>query len=138
MHRGSVFDRFARDVARFAGHPVAFAAALLLIVLWLVSGPLFEFSNTWQLVINTATTIVTFLMVFVIQNTQNRDGEAIQIKLDELIRSAEGAHNGLLDLEELTEDELDQIRQKYLRLAEEARADIRGGRRETGTPEVET
>jgi low affinity Fe/Cu permease len=125
--RGSLFDRFARHGARLAGNPVAFAAAAALIGLWVVSGPVFGFSNTWQLVINTATTIVTFLMVFVIQNTQNRDGEAIQIKLDELIRAMDGAHNSLLDLEELKEGELDNIRKTYLGLAEEARAEIRDG-----------
>jgi low affinity Fe/Cu permease len=125
VHRGSLFDRFARHGARFAGHPLAFAGAVLLILIWLVSGPVFAFSNTWQLVINTATTIVTFLMVFVIQNTQNRDGEAVQIKLDELIRAIEGAHNSLLDLEELSEDELQKIREEYLTLAEEAREEIR-------------
>jgi len=132
--RGSLFDRFARHGARLAGHPVTFAAAAFLILVWLVSGPLFRFSNTWQLVINTATTIVTFLMVFVIQNTQNRDGEAVQIKLDELIRSFEGAHNSLLDLEELSEDELEHIRAEYLTLAEEARQELRG--REAGTAEA--
>jgi low affinity Fe/Cu permease len=123
--RGSFFDRFARHGARLAGNPAAFAAAVVLIGLWVVSGPVFGFSNTWQLVINTATTIVTFLMVFVIQNTQNRDGEAVQIKLDELIRAIDGAHNSLLDLEELKESELDDIRKTYLGLAEEARAEIR-------------
>jgi low affinity Fe/Cu permease len=124
-HRDSLFDRFARHGARLAGHPAAFAAAVVLIGVWLVSGPVFGFSNTWQLVINTATTIVTFLMVFVIQNTQNRDGEAIQIKLDELIRSIEGARNSMLDLEELTEGELDNVRKEYLGLANEAREEIR-------------
>lgn len=114
---------------------MTFAAAAFLILAWLVSGPLFRFSNTWQLVINTATTIVTFLMVFVIQNTQNRDGEAVQIKLDELIRSLEGAHNSLLDLEELSEGELERIRGEYLALAEEARQELRG--REGGSPEAE-
>ena len=123
--RGSAFDRFARHGARVAGHPVAFAAAGAIIVVWIVSGPVFGFSDTWQLVINTATTIVTFLMVFVIQNTQNRDGEAVQIKLDELIRAAEGAHNSLLDLEELSEGELEKIREEYLTLAERAREEIR-------------
>jgi low affinity Fe/Cu permease len=123
--RGSAFDRFARHGARVAGHPVTFAAAAAIIVLWIVSGPVFGFSDTWQLVINTATTIVTFLMVFVIQNTQNRDGEAVQIKLDELIRAAEGAHNSLLDLEELSEGELEKIREEYLTLAERAREEIR-------------
>jgi low affinity Fe/Cu permease len=136
-HRGSPFDRFARWIAQFAGHPVAFAAALALIGVWLISGPLFGFSDTWQLVINTATTIVTFLMVFVIQNTQNRDGAAIQIKLDELIRALDGAHNGLLDLEELNEDEIEAFRGKYLRLAEDARGEIRRAQSDTGTPEIQ-
>jgi low affinity Fe/Cu permease len=135
-HRGSPFDRFARWVSQFAGHPVAFAAALALIGLWLVSGPLFGFSDTWQLVINTATTIVTFVMVFVIQNTQNRDGAAIQIKLDELVRAIDGAHNGVLDLEELSEAELEAFRRKYLELAENARDELRRDQSDTGTPEI--
>jgi low affinity Fe/Cu permease len=136
-HRGSPFDRFARWIAQFAGHPMAFAAAVALIGLWLISGPLFGFSDTWQLVINTATTIVTFLMVFVIQNTQNRDGAAaVQIKLDELIRAANGAHNGLLDLEELNEAEIEAFRKKYLQLAEDARAEIRHAQSDTGSPEI--
>jgi low affinity Fe/Cu permease len=116
---------------------MAFAAAALLIVLWIVSGPVFGFSNTWQLVINTATTIVTFLMVFVIQNTQNRDGEAIQIKLDELIRTTHGAHTLLLDLEELSADELETFKEKYEELAEEARTELRRGRPDTGTPKID-
>jgi low affinity Fe/Cu permease len=114
-----------------------FAGAVLVIVLWVVSGPVFGFSDTWQLVINTATTIVTFLMVFVIQNTQNRDGEAMQIKLDELIRAVEGAHNGLLDLEELSENELETFREKYLELASAARDEIRADVDETGSPRIE-
>ena len=124
-HRGSAFDRFARQVARFAGHPLAFAGAVLLILVWLLAGPIFLFSSTWQLVINTATTIVTFLMVFLIQNTQNRDGEALQIKLDEVIRAAEGAHNALLDLEELSESELAKFRERYVAMAREARDELR-------------
>jgi low affinity Fe/Cu permease len=135
--RGSLFDRFARWIAQFAGHPVAFAAAVALIGLWLISGPLFGFSDTWQLVINTATTIVTFLMVFVIQNTQNRDGAAIQIKLDELIRAADGAHNVLLDLEELSEAEIEAFRKKYLQFAEDARAEIRHAQSDTGSPKIQ-
>jgi len=135
--RGSPFDRFSKWIAQFAGHSIAFAAAVALIAVWLVSGPLFGFSNTWQLVINTATTIVTFLMVFVIQNTQNRDGAAIQIKLDELVRATEGAHNGLLDLEELNDAEIEAFRQKYLQLAETARAEIRRAQPDTGTPQIE-
>ena len=125
--------RETRRVSR--GSSLAFAAALSLIALWLVSGPLFGFSDTWQLVINTATTIVTFLMVFVIQNTQNRDGAALQIKLDELLRATEDAHNSLLDLEELSEDELEAFRKKYVELAEKARGEIR--RADTGTPEIQ-
>jgi low affinity Fe/Cu permease len=115
---------------------VAFAAAVSIIVLWIVFGPAFGFSDTWQLVINTATTIVTFLMVFVIQNTQNRDGQAIQIKLDELIRVVEGAHNGLLDLEELSDSEIGAFKAKYLELAKEARQEIRRGQSDTGSPEI--
>jgi low affinity Fe/Cu permease len=137
VHRGSTFDRFSKWVSYFAGHSVAFAAAGALIGLWLVSGPIFGFSDTWQLVINTATTIVTFLMVFVIQNTQNRDGAAIQIKLDELVRASQGAHNGLLDLEELSEAEIEAFRQKYLRLAEDARAQLRRAQTDTGSPQIE-
>jgi low affinity Fe/Cu permease len=135
-YRGSLFDRFSRWIAQFAGHPVAFAAAVALIGVWLISGPLFGFSDTWQLVINTATTIVTFLMVFVIQNTQNRDGAAVQIKLDELVRAVSGAHNGLLDLEELSESEIEAFRKKYRQLAAEARAEIRRAQSDTGTPEI--
>jgi low affinity Fe/Cu permease len=127
MYRSSPFDRFSKRTARSTGHPVAFVAAVALILAWLVTGPVFGFGTTWQLVINTATTIVTFLMVFLIQNTQNRDGAAVQLKLDELIRSIDGAHNSLLDLEELSESELDDIRKEYLGLAEEAREEIRSG-----------
>jgi low affinity Fe/Cu permease len=123
--RGSPFDRFSKWIAQFAGHSVAFAAAVALVGVWLVSGPLFGFSNRWQLVINTLTTILTFLMVFVIQNSQNRDGAAIQIKLDELVRTAEGAHNGLLDLEELNEAEIQALKKQYLELAEIARNELR-------------
>jgi low affinity Fe/Cu permease len=132
----SWFSRFAKWTARTAGRPSAFAVAAAVILVWALTGPLFGFSDTWQLVINTGTTIVTFLMVFLIQNTQNRDSEAIQVKLDELIRSIEGAHTALLDLEELEEEELDGIHEEYCRLAERARAKLRHGRLDTGTPEV--
>jgi low affinity Fe/Cu permease len=121
VYRASRFSRLAKWTAHAAGHPVAFIVAVTVIVLWALSGPLFHFSDTWQLVINTATTIVTFLMVFLIQNTQNRDTEAIQVKLDELIRATKGAHNALLDLEELEDDEVDEFRRKYQLLAERAR-----------------
>lgn len=135
MGKGGFFNRFAKTAARATGQPVAFVIAALIIVLWALTGPLFGFSDTWQLVINTGTTIVTFLMVFLIQNTQNRDTEAMHIKLDELIRATSGAHNVLLDLEELSEKELDQIRERYEKLAEKARSDLRKGRPDTGSPQ---
>ncbi len=137
MYRSSNFDRFSKRAARSTGHPVAFVAATALIVGWLVTGPIFHFSTTWQLVINTATTIVTFLMVFLIQNTQNRDGAAVQLKLDELIRSIDGAHNALLDLEELTEAELDRFKTTYEEIAGRARDGLRRGVPDTGTPEID-
>jgi low affinity Fe/Cu permease len=128
----SVFTRFAKGTSRAVGRPGAFAVATGALIVWAISGPLFDFSDTWQLVINTGTTIVTFLMVFLIQNTQNRDAEAIQIKLDELIRANKSAHNALLDLEELEEEELDRIREDYEKLAAEARGELEK-RRPTGT-----
>ncbi len=131
-----MFARFARWTARTAGRPQALAIVVLIIVAWGVSGPIFGYSDTWQLVINTATTIVTFLMVFLIQNTQNRDSEAMHLKLDEVIRAVEGAHNALLDLEELTESELDRIKARYEELARQAREELRRGERDTGRPEV--
>ena len=132
----SWFTRFAKWTARASGRPRTFLLAVAVIVVWAGTGPLFGFGDTWQLVINTGTTIITFLMVFLIQNTQNRDAEAIQVKLDELIRAMEGAHTELLDLEELEEDELDRIRAQYERIAERARAELRNGRRDTGSPDV--
>ena len=131
------FHKMAKETSNAVGRPKSFFFALVVIAVWAVSGPLFHFSDTWQLIINTGTTIVTFLMVFLIQNTQNRDGAAVQLKLDELIRAVEGAHNALLDLEELTEGELDAFKRKYLNLAERARVDLREGARDTGTPEIE-
>ena len=132
----SRFTRLARWTARVAGRPVTFGIAAAAIVVWAATGPLFGFSDTWQLVINTSTTIITFLMVFLIQNTQNRDSEAIQIKLDELIRATEGAHTALLDLEELEEDELDRIHRNYEQLAERSREDLRRGKPDTHVPEL--
>jgi low affinity Fe/Cu permease len=136
MNRSNWYTSFAKWASRFCGRPKVFAVAVGLIVVWVVTGPLFSFSDTWQLVINTGTTIVTFLMVFLIQNTQNRDTEAIQIKLDELIRATQGAHTALLDLEELDESVLDAFRKKYEALAADARQEIENGARDTGTPEV--
>ena len=129
------YSRFAKQAAHFCGRPRVFVLAVGVIAAWIVTGPLFGFSDTWQLVINTGTTIVTFLMVFLIQNTQNRDTEAIQVKLDELIRATQGAHNALLDLEELEEGSLDAFRTKYQPLASAARAELKRGFRDTGTPE---
>jgi low affinity Fe/Cu permease len=131
----SWFTSFAKATSRATGRPAAFVMAGAVIVVWIVTGPLFKFSDTWQLVINTGTTIVTFLMVFLIQNTQNRDSEAVQVKLDELIRAHEGAHNALLDLEELEERDLDRIRQTYSMLAKQARAELRKGISDTGNAE---
>lgn len=109
--------------------------AVTVIVIWLLTGPLFGFSDTWQLVINTGTTIITFLMVFLIQNTQNRDTQAMQVKLDELIRATAGAHNALLDLEELEEETLEAFRMRYQTLAHTARKQLAGGLRDTDSPE---
>jgi len=116
------FGRFAKHAARAAGHPATFAIAAAVIAVWAATGPVFRFSDTWQLVINTGTTIVTFLMVFLIQNTQNRDATAMQIKLDELIRAIQGARNRMVNLENLTEEELDRLKGQYARLAERAKA----------------
>jgi low affinity Fe/Cu permease len=132
--KSSWFSDFARKTARAAGQPVVFALAGGVIVLWLITGPVFGFSDTWQLIVNTGTTIVTFLMVFLIQNTQNRDSEAMHIKMDELIRAIDGAHNALLNLEDLGEPELDRIRGDYIRLAEEARETLL--EKSTATSEV--
>jgi len=134
--RHAWYTRFAKWVASFSGRPVTFVLALALIGAWIITGPIFAFNDTWQLVINTATTILTFLMVFVIQNTQNRDTQAIQVKLDELIRATEGAHNALLDLEELEDRQLEGFVKKYVNLAEEARSALEKGQVDTGTPEA--
>jgi low affinity Fe/Cu permease len=117
----SWFTRLTKWTAHASGQPVAFTVAMLVVVVWALTGPIFRFSDTWQLVINTSTTIVTFLMVFLIQATQNRDAEAMQVKLDEIIRSIGNARNELLDIEELEESELNRIRQTYEQMAEKAR-----------------
>ena len=114
------FRRFAQTTSRCAGHPVAFGIAVGAVLVWAISGPMFDYSAEWQLVINTGTTIVTFLMVFLIQNAQNRDTEAIQIKLDELIRAVKDADNAMMDLGRMEEAELEALRQYYERLGRNA------------------
>jgi low affinity Fe/Cu permease len=132
----SPFTRFAKTTSRVAGRPLAFYLALGVVIVWVITGPIFGFSDTWQLVINTGTTIVTFLMVFLIQNTQFRDAEAVQIKLDELLRVTEGAHTALLDLEELEDHELDLLHKQYEAVAEQARTRLRQGLNDTNVPEI--
>ena len=135
MRTAAWYSGFAKAAAHFCGRPRVFTLAVAVIVVWLITGPIFGFSDTWQLVINTGTTIITFLMVFLIQNTQNRDTEAIQLKLDELIRATNGAHNALLDLEELEQGSLDVFKSKYQALATAARVQLKEGTLDTGTPE---
>lgn len=131
-----IYAGVAKRVSRWCGRPSTFLLAVGTIGVWIVTGPIFGFSDTWQLVINTGTTIVTFLMVFLIQNTQNRDTAAIQLKLDELIRATQGAHNALMDLEELEEARIEAFRARYERLAAEARGRLERGETDTDTPEA--
>ncbi|MEO5584889.1 MAG: low affinity iron permease family protein [Flavobacteriales bacterium] len=119
--KSSLFTRFAKATSHYAGTSAVFGAAMAIVVIWAFTGPLFQYSDTWQLVINTGTTIITFLMVFLIQNTQNRDSKAVQVKLDELIRSHSRADNSLLDLEELEEEDMEKLRVEYERLARKKR-----------------
>jgi low affinity Fe/Cu permease len=133
MSLSDSFTRFAKWTAKTSGHPSAFGVAVAVILLWAVTGPLFRFSDTWQLVINTATTVITFLMVFLIQNNQNRDAIAMQIKLDELIRAMRGAQNSVISLEDRTEEELEQLKAHYYELAERAQASHKGGRKKDAT-----
>jgi low affinity Fe/Cu permease len=135
-HDSGLFCRIANEASRALGSLAAFGIALGIVIVWGVIGPLFDYSDTWQLVINTGTTIVTFLMVFLIQNTQNRDSAAIQLKLDEMIRSTQGAHNALLDLEKLSARDLEDIRSLYEKLAEQARRNKQGGWGDTDTPDI--
>jgi low affinity Fe/Cu permease len=131
----SGFTRFTKWTAHATGRPITFLLACGLILVWAVTGPLFGFSDTWQLVINTSTTIITFLMVFLIQSTQNRDSEAMQVKLDEIIRAIGEGRNELLDLEELEENELEAIKETYLEMARRAREELRTRGRDTNTRE---
>ncbi len=123
------FSSFAKGVSHAVGRPSAFFIAVLVLVAWALTGPVFHFSDTWQLIINTGTTIVTFLMVFLIQSTQNRESQAMQLKLDELIRALAGAHNSLIDLENLEEKELQMLQADYLKLAEKAREQLQRGKK---------
>lgn len=132
----AIYASVAKTVSRWCGRPSTFLLAVGVIAVWIVTGPIFGFSDTWQLVINTGTTIVTFLMVFLIQNTQNRDTAAIQLKLDELIRATQGAHNALMDLEELEERQIEAFRARYEGLAREARVRLERGGTDTDTPEA--
>jgi low affinity Fe/Cu permease len=132
------FSQFSSYLSTMTGRPATFVLAAALVLIWAITGPFFHYSDTWQLVINTSTTIVTFLMVFLIQNTQNRDTAAMQIKLDELIRAIEGAHNALLDLEELEEKDLNRFRKHYEKLAEDARTALRAGGSDTDSPFVDS
>ena len=132
----SWFTRFTKRTAHFTGQPFSFALAVLIIAGWAITGPIFDFSDTWQLIVNTGTTIITFLMVFLIQSTQNRDAEAVHIKLDELLRVTPGAHNVLMNLEELEEVELDRLRSVYVRLAERARRGVEQGLSDEDVPEI--
>jgi low affinity Fe/Cu permease len=131
----SWFTRFAKATARQTGRPGTFVLALLVIVVWAVTGPIFRWSDTWQLIVNTGTTIITFLMVFLIQSTQNRDAVAVQVKLDELLRISAG-HNVLMALEDLEEEELERIRAVYTRLAADARRGVKSGLSDQGVPEI--
>ena len=136
MKQESGYSQLAKRAAFLCGKARTFAFALGVIIVWLVTGPIFHYSDTWQLVINTGTTIITFLMVFLIQNTQNRDTEAIQLKLDELIRATKGAHNALLDLEELDLGAMEDFKQRFIQLAKNARAGLESGEDDTDTPEA--
>ena len=132
----TTFGKFAQIIAQWGGGSFAFFLAVAVVFIWALTGPIFHFSDTWQLVINTGTTIITFLMGFLIQNTQSRDGRAMQLKLDELIRAMDGAHTVLLDLEELSEAELRVISEKYYEIAQIARERLRRGESDTDIPDV--
>ncbi len=136
IKHGGAFSRFAKLIAFASGQPWSFGLASAVVIAWLATGPMFHYSDTWQLVINTGTTVVTFLMVFLIQNTQNRDSQALQLKLDELIRATRGAHTAVIDSEQLTDAELIQLKRAYAAVAQRGREAMRRGEKDTGTPEV--
>jgi low affinity Fe/Cu permease len=130
------FSSFARWLSIWSGRPPVFAVATISVVVWAFTGPIFHYSDTWQLVINTSTSVITFLMVFLIQSSQNRDTEAIQLKLDELIRATQGAHNALLSLEKLDEKTIAKYREAYSNLADQSREKLTNGQQDVGCPEV--
>lgn len=131
-----IFSRLANSSARYLGSATAFAIALGMVLMWAIAGPVFKFSDSWELVINTITTIITFLMVFLIQNTQNRDTAAIQLKLNEIIRSTRWAHNFMLGLDNLSTEDLEKLRAVYQQLADQARRDHASGSSDIGTPDM--
>jgi low affinity Fe/Cu permease len=132
-----IFATLSKWTAKKAGHSSAFTIALAIILIWAVTGPVFNFSDTWQLFINTGTTIVTFLMVFLIQNSQNRDTIAMHLKLDEILRATKGAHNELVDIEDLEEKDLEEIKKRYEDLAHRIKVQVKNGKlRDTGTPRI--
>ena len=130
------FDRVAKQTEYLTGHPTAFAAAVLFIAIWAMTGPLFHFSESWEFTLVSVTSVVTFLMVFLIQNTQGRTRAALQLKLDEMIRSTSGAHNVMLTLEDMSLDEIEQFRTHYEKLATTAREKLRRGQADTGIPDI--
>lgn len=136
IHTQNSFTRFSKWIASKAGNPWAFILAFVMVVLWGVTGPAFDYSDTWQLVINTGTTIITFLMVFLIQNTQNRDTMALQLKLDELLRAVDGAQDALMDLEELNEQELQAVHKHYVDLARAAQKNLRKVESDSANPDA--
>jgi len=136
MAKKSFFTSLAGTIAHATGSATTFIIACCVVLIWAVTGPIFDYSDTWQLIINTGTTIITFLMVFLIQNTQNRDAKAVQVKLDELLRATEGAHLGLMDLEDMEEAELKAIHDKYLAIAQEAHSRLKGGGDDCDTPVI--
>ena len=130
------FDHLAKQIEYLTGHPFAFGAAVFFIATWAMTGPFFHFGEIWQFTLASVTSMVTFLMVFLIQNTQNRTRAALQLKLDELIRSTSGAHNVMLTLEDLSLEEIETFRTHYEKLAMTAREKLRRGQADTGTPEI--
>jgi low affinity Fe/Cu permease len=129
MKSNSLFFRFSKCASHKTGEPAAFGLAMGVIVVWILTGPMFHYSDTWQLIINTSTTVVTFLMVFLIQNTQNRDILAVHLKLNELIRAIRGANNAIIEIEELSEEELLVIDEKYKELVHQTVQEARKGRK---------